>query len=424
MSDNQFLAAAAAVNITPDLHAYPIHLHGYGARGSSTAAGVHDPLYGKILVMQRGENIVVIVTMDILQIDGLLLDAIVERVALPGISQESLIVCASHTHSAPAALQKRTRNLPPRLNWYESNYYEYCVEALARGVREAVANLQPARYGKSKAKLGNLVRNRRVPSYDYDTRAFCGPVEEGIAVDDELITMQFINDSGDVIATLVNLAAHGTVLGADNLLVSADWAGYMQHSVENHCGGICLYSNGAEGNLAPDCGAGQLGFAEAETFGLTIGTKVIELTGSLTFQDPDQLTSYSKIVELPDYQVPEESPFLQAGLSREFVENFVRTSYPEKIRQTLVRLDDIVMLTIPGEMFTELSLDFKARARDMGVAVPMILGLANDSIGYMLSTDQYAVEGYETGMCVYGPGLGVGLVNEGLLSLRRLFLMP
>jgi hypothetical protein len=79
------------------------------------------------------------------------------------------------------------------------------------------------------------------------------------------------------------------------------------------------------------------------------------------------------------------------------------------------------MLTIPGEMFTELSIDFKNKAKDRGIGTPLILGLANDSIGYMLSTDEYAMEGYETGMCLYGPGLGVDLVNEGLENLNQLF---
>ena len=44
MSNKLFKAAAVAVDITPDLNAYELRLHGYGARGSKTAEGVHDPL--------------------------------------------------------------------------------------------------------------------------------------------------------------------------------------------------------------------------------------------------------------------------------------------------------------------------------------------------------------------------------------------
>ena len=238
MPDNQFKAAATAVDITPDLKSYQIHLHGYSARGLKTATGVHDPLHGKILAMKQGETIAVIITMDILQIDGLLVDAIAERVALPGITRNSFAICASQTHSAPAALQKRTQNMMARLNWYEPSYYEHCVDELAKGVRDAVSNLQPARYATQKSHVGGMVRNRRVPAYDYGTRAFSAPVEDETGIDDEMIVLHFRTRQDEVIATLVNLASHGTVLGADNLLISADWPGYMQNSVRASLGGI------------------------------------------------------------------------------------------------------------------------------------------------------------------------------------------
>jgi hypothetical protein len=178
------------------------------------------------------------------------------------------------------------------LRWYQATYYEHCVDELAKGLREAISNLQPARYGMGKTHVGDLVRNRRVPSYDYDTRAFSAPIENDVDVDDEMIVLQFVTHGNDVIATLVNLAAHGTVLGADNMLISADWAGYMQTSVAAIVGGICMYSNGAEGNVAPDCGAGNLSFAEAETFGLAISSRVTELTGNMVFKDPENLGIY------------------------------------------------------------------------------------------------------------------------------------
>ncbi len=421
MSNNIFMAAAVTVDITPDLKAYDLRLHGYGARRSKVATGVHDPLHGKILVMQEDETTAVIITMDILQIDGLLLDAIVEKAAIPGLTRDSIAVCASHTHSAPAALQKRSQNMTAGWRCYEAPYYEHCVNELAKGLTQAISELQPALCSTQKTNLGNLIRNRRVPSYDYDTRAFSAPIEKEMPVDDEMIMLQVADEQNDIIATLVNLAAHGTVLGSDNMLISADWAGYMQQSIENTLGGTCLYSNGAEGNLAPDCGAGVLGFAEAEAFGLLISSRVIDLTSKSKFRKPGNLGIYSKMVELPEYRIHETNPFLRSKRGREFVEHYVHETYPGQIQQTLIRLDDVAMLTIPGEMFTELGMRFKNQASDMGVGTSMILGLANDSIGYMLPADEYPKEGYETGMCLYGPELGSVLINEGLKNLKQLF---
>jgi hypothetical protein len=424
MPNDKFMAAAVAVDITPDLDAYDIRLHGYGARGAKIAEGVHDPLYAKILYLNLGQTRAAIITMDILQIDGLLLDAIVERADIPEITGESVIICASHTHSAPAALQKRNQNMISGLKWYQESYYEHCVDSLANGLREARSKLQPAIYAMQKTNVGPLVRNRRVPSYNYDTRAFTAPIESDVIVDDEMIVLQFATLEQDIIATLVNLGVHGTVLGSDNMLVSADWAGYMQESVEADQGGICMYSNGAEGNIAPDCGAGALGFNEAEVFGLAISSQVTGLARKMDFSTPENLGTYARQVDLPDFQIVDENPFLQAGLDFEFVEKFVHETYPAQIQQTLLRLDDIAMLSIPGEMFTELGIDFKKRATAKGIGTPLILGLANDSIGYMLPTGEYAMEGYETGMCLYGPELGMNLVNEALGNLDQLFSLP
>jgi hypothetical protein len=51
---------------------------------------------------------------------------------------------------------------------------------------------------------------------------------------------------------LVNFACHGTVLGPDNLLVSADWIGAMRSRVEADLGILTLFLQGAAANLNPD----------------------------------------------------------------------------------------------------------------------------------------------------------------------------
>lgn len=418
MTDDQFMAGAASVDITPDLNAYDIHLHGYGARGVKIAEGVHDPLHGKVLALQQGGKRAVIITIDNLQFDGLLVEAVAARAATPGITSEAIAMCASHTHSAPAALQKQTQDIPSRrMSWYQPNYYDYCVDQLAQGINDAFDRLQPARCWTGKARLGAMIRNRRVPSYDYGTRGFSGPVEKDVPVDDEMVAIQIVGESNDVIATLVNIAAHATIMGADNMLVSADWPGVMQREIEASHGGVCLYSNGAEGNVAPDCGPGPLGFDDVESFGRAIASRADDLLKAATYRAPGAFDVCSTMIDLPDYQIAEQSPYLQAGLDRDFVDTVIHAIYPRRVQQTVIRLDEAAMLTIPGEMFTELSLDFKARARQMGIATPVILGLGNGSIGYMPSPDQYAKPGYETGMCLYGPGLGTSLIDAGLKNL-------
>ena len=95
--------------------------------------------------------------------------------------------------------------------------------------------------------------------------------------------------------------------------------------------------------------------------------------------------------------------------------------YPTRTQMCALRLGDVGAVSVPGEMLTELSLEFKARARAAGIPRPLLLGLANDSIGYIPSESEYARGGYEPGMCLYGAALGSQLLDAAIPLLRGLF---
>src|SRR5205823_3828586 len=61
---------------------------------------------------------------------------------------------------------------------------------------------------------------------------------------------------GSTIATLVNFAAHSTVMGSGNRLVSADWPGPTADKVEAALGGTAVVMPAANGRTQPDRPAG------------------------------------------------------------------------------------------------------------------------------------------------------------------------
>ena len=75
---------------------------GYGNRvGRNT--GVHDDLAAQALVLSDGANKVAIAGVDVLALGVRIADDIRERVAAStDIPADSILVCATHTHSAPA----------------------------------------------------------------------------------------------------------------------------------------------------------------------------------------------------------------------------------------------------------------------------------------------------------------------------------
>src|SRR5258708_16385577 len=92
-------AGAARVKLGPPVG---LAMLGYGNRVGRNA-GVHDDLAAQALVLSDGANKVAIVGVDLLALGTRISDDIRERVAAStDIPADSILVCATHTHSAPA----------------------------------------------------------------------------------------------------------------------------------------------------------------------------------------------------------------------------------------------------------------------------------------------------------------------------------
>jgi len=92
-------AGAARVKLDPPVG---LAMIGYGNR-VGPATGVHDDLAANALVLEDGGAKVAIAGVDVLAIGIRIADDIRERVAADtGIPADSILICATHTHSAPA----------------------------------------------------------------------------------------------------------------------------------------------------------------------------------------------------------------------------------------------------------------------------------------------------------------------------------
>ena len=73
-------------------------------------------------------------------------------------------------------------------------------------------------------------------------------------IDPQMTVLRLDKADGSPYAVLVNYTAHGTFVNEHDMLISGEWAGSMQRTVEDLIGGgvICLYTNGAEGDISPE----------------------------------------------------------------------------------------------------------------------------------------------------------------------------
>jgi len=233
MSEAQLLAAAARRLITPPKG---IFLIGYGDRTKGNL-GVHDELTATALVLAHATTKNAIVALDLLTINEFIVDRV--RAELPGIE---VFLCCSHTHSGPIAYADEKS---PRLN---REYIDALVKNIVAAVNEAVGKLVPARleYHCTEAAIA-INRREKMPDGHFEI----GRNPDGV-VDRSVQLVSVLGPRDERVATLVNYACHGTVLGPDNLLVSADWIGAMRARVESQLDGLVLFIQGATANLNPD----------------------------------------------------------------------------------------------------------------------------------------------------------------------------
>src|SRR5207302_1447015 len=74
-----------------------------------------------------------------------------------------------------------------------------------------------------------------------------------------------------------------------------------------------------------------------------------------------------------------------------------------------IGLNDVLLVSIPGELIAELGMRIKAHAREKGWKLPVIVGLANDHLGYFLTAAEFRKGGYEARISFFGEQFGEDL---------------
>jgi hypothetical protein len=357
----EFWAGVAAVEITPTRN---VPLGGYGARLGRPMIGVHDPIFAKALWLETPQSKICLVTTDLIGSLVSLRDRIRPADA-------SLVLTASHTHSGPGALVPGPWELA--MGKYDPALYEELVEKLQKAVDGARAAKRPARLAFGRGQAPEFNRNRRVKD---------GPT------DPELQVLVVVDELSRPLAIVANYAAHGTVLSENNYLVSGDWQGAFQRTLEARFPtAVAMYTNGAEGDLAPASPEGRDDFERCESLGGAVAARVANLVR--TIEKPVgtvRMTYVERGVDLP-------SPTLPAA--------------PKTSVLGLLEINGTRMFCFPGEPCVELGLDLKRRFPGA-----WILGLANDHLGYFLTEEGYARGGYERRVSFYGPQMGPWLVAQ------------
>ncbi|MFI5710424.1 hypothetical protein [Kribbella sp. NPDC051620] len=200
---SELLLAAVSLDVTPP----PGHrLDGYAAR-EGNATGTADPLRATMIWLSTADSPGVLwLSLDAIAVSTeLAAELSTAAGSAAGIPPECVLVCASHTHSAPAGWAGQIHPVIPVCR--EPDLYE----ALTTAVASASMERRPVRASWRSAEVVGVGTNRHRRNGPHDNTA-------------GILTLHSVAD-GSLTAVLLDFACHPTTYGPENLLYSADWPG-------------------------------------------------------------------------------------------------------------------------------------------------------------------------------------------------------
>lgn len=443
----ELLGGAAVVTITPPL-GFPLA----GLFHARVSNAVESDLTARALVLRSGDTQVALVACDLIGLPPDLIDRARTRAAeRAGIDPGCVMISATHTHSGPYTT---TRIAASR----DEDYIDWVADRIAESVTVATSRLTPATVAVGSSTVDGVCYNRRYHMTDGTVRTNPGqgnPDALGPAAPvDPTVTALLVEDlDGRPIALWSNLSLH--YVGTDSPeAISADYYGYFAQQVSQWLGPdvVGMMTNAASGDIINRDLAPQVpirGTRRAKMVATTVAAAAISATMMARRQHSIELAVSQIPFSVNRYQVTEDDVALAQRIidtpegteapSPEF--SFVVGSplYPvatevyargvlalkdmpasQERELMLVRIAELALVGMPGEIFVELGLELRHRSP---FPLTTVIGLCGGSVGYIPTRRAFSEGGYETwrhGNSWSDHGTGEAMVeaaSQGLLEL-------
>ncbi|SRR5581483_2611371 len=409
-----FRAGAYAIDVTPVK--FPVLVNGMFLERLAEKA--YDRIHARCLVMDDGAVRVAVAVVDSCMMSRELLDAAKEMAHVrTGIAVERMLISATHTHSAPAAMGCLGTDADP-------DYVRFLPGRIAEGIEKAAARLEPARAGWAviddfdhthcrrwifrpdkmrQDPFGAItVRANMHPGYQNpDAIAPSGPVDAAIS----LLSIQ--SADGKPLAVLANYSQH--YFGSP--IVSSDYYGLFASKLARRIGGgegfVAIMSQGTSGDQMwmdysrPKSDLTLEGYAQGVADRAYEAWRSIEYRPAVTLamaetrlrlrrRAPDeQLLAWARqMLARMNGSKPRTQPEVYA---REAL--FLRDEPVRELKLQALRVGDLGITAIPNEVFGITGLKLKARSP---LQPTFNIELANGAEGYIPPPEQHKLGGYTT----------------------------
>ena len=217
-------AGMAQIVVTPDMFPY-----GFGRGPGFT--GIHDELYVRALLLERGETRVLLITVDLDSFGHI--DEWKQKIqSVIHVPEDGIFVM--HTHNHESIHVRNDKDDAPEGDADTARSEALTWAAMVQAIRQAEERLQPGkiRYGTGLCDV-NINREYCYEGYYMIGRSPQGPSDKTVAV------LTFTDLEDRPLAFFINYAVHGSVMadvrGEDgNPIITGDLPGYTSRFVEAH----------------------------------------------------------------------------------------------------------------------------------------------------------------------------------------------
>jgi hypothetical protein len=349
---------------------------------------VHDDLKARIVVFDDGQDTVALVGADLFGMGWN--ETFVMREGARKLGVDQTIIAMAHNHEAGDTIGV--------YGHYPAEYIAHIQKQIVHGIDVALKNMQPVKELRTAlqelpmdgARVQGLFRNARNP----------------VVLDPTISTVQVIAENGKVMGTLVHFACHVESLAKGAREISADFPGYMCEQIKQDGGGQPVFLNGALGGMVSGDNRARTQ-KSSRAMGMRLAAIVKDMTGMAQPASADGVTLDMRPLEIPMVN-PNFNALYESGL---------RTLHRGRVQTDMqyIRIGDIQIISLPGELLPELSFEVLEK---MDGYPRMLIGLANDELGYMIPPYDFRADSYEESMS-QGPSAGLQVRDMALLMIKE-----
>lgn len=422
----------AKINITP-----PLGIPLIGSKGKPGDA-ILDDLYARAMVLDDGRTKIAIVSADLLytpleEITGPVRKIIREKTGIP---EQNVLVCATHTHSGPevftlSKFRPEERIDPAKL---DQPYLQTLNRKIADSVFLAQQKMKKVKIGAGNGSAPELLYNRRTKKSDGTVTMTFSVTPEVAATRkiqtgpdgatsvsfttiapnpdlkfgpvDPAVRVLRIEDANDIlIGSVLNFACHPVcIYPSMPTTISADYPGDAMDLVEQTEGGVCLFTLGTAGDMVPY----QRGLDAHKQLGRALGGEALRRMQFIGTSDAVSLDAIQKEIRFPVKKSEPVEGSNQSDTTQEVILSEIQ----------VLKLGDIYILGLPGEVLAEVGLEIRKRAN---IDQLVIVSLSHDAIGYVCHKEAYEEGGYEPTIATHlAKGAGEIMIGEAIELINQI----